>query len=207
MFAVDGMLGYHFPGNETGFFTAWESYETSLGFLPFGETTNNEPAISQSPLEKSCVIIDDDDDEDTDKNKNIRGNGSHDRTLKTGPVHLDRLKIKAGSCGKPGSVLDERRLKRMISNRDSARRSRERKQKHLDNLSDQMNRLRTEKKELANRLQSVLHQTVFVRRENDRFRSESVRLRENLWALRQILMVQELQQQQLNNSRWSSLVT
>jgi len=98
----------------------------------------------------------------------------------------------------PGSdetdqVLDERKRRRMISNRESARRSRMRKKKHLENLRNQVNRLRIGNRELENRLRLVTHHGQLVRRENDRFVSESAMLRQRLWAIHQVLLVRELQ--------------
>ncbi|XP_028793113.1 basic leucine zipper 4-like [Neltuma alba] len=69
--------------------------------------------------------------------------------------------------------LDERRRRRMQSNRESARRSRWRKKKHLENLTSQVNRLKTENRELKNQLGFTLHQHVIVSLENAQLRSES----------------------------------
>ncbi|EEF28805.1 basic leucine zipper 4 [Ricinus communis] len=92
------------------------------------------------------------------------------------------------------SVIDERKRRRMISNRESARRSRMRKQKHLENLRNQVNRLRVENREMTNRLRFVLYHWQSVRRENDQLRSEHSMLRQKLSNIRQILMFRQLQQ-------------
>ncbi|OAY35632.1 basic leucine zipper 4 [Manihot esculenta] len=92
------------------------------------------------------------------------------------------------------SVVDERKRRRMISNRESARRSRIRKQKHLENLRNQVNQLRVENRALMNRLHSVLYHYQSVQRENDQLRSEYSVLRQNLSNIRQILMLRQLQQ-------------
>ncbi|XP_061338954.1 bZIP transcription factor 53-like [Gastrolobium bilobum] len=91
------------------------------------------------------------------------------------------------------SVMDERRRRRMISNRESARRSRMRKQKHLENLRNQVNLVRIENRELSNGLQFLLHHCDRVRTENDWLRSERTRLRQKLSNISQILVLQQLQ--------------
>ncbi|KAK6287724.1 hypothetical protein POUND7_013903 [Theobroma cacao] len=82
----------------------------------------------------------------------------------------------------------------MISNRESARRSRMRKQKHLENLRNQVNRLRIENRELTNRLRFVLYHCHRVRTDNDRLRSEYSMLQQKFWDIRQILLFKQLQQ-------------
>ncbi|XVF61397.1 hypothetical protein PTKIN_Ptkin08bG0126200 [Pterospermum kingtungense] len=95
---------------------------------------------------------------------------------------------------KPVSIIDERKRKRMISNRESARRSRMRKQKHLENLRSQVNRLKIENRELTNRLRLVLSHCHGVRTDNDRLQAEHSMLRQKLWDIRQILLFKQLQQ-------------
>ncbi|XWS24082.1 hypothetical protein CRYUN_Cryun28dG0070400 [Craigia yunnanensis] len=74
--------------------------------------------------------------------------------------------------------VDERKKRRMVSNRESARRSRLRKKKHLENLNDQVNLLNIENQQLKNRLSLVINQCHVAWRENEQLRSESVAL----WA-------------------------
>lgn len=91
-------------------------------------------------------------------------------------------------------VDDERKKRRMISNRESARRSRMRKQKHLENLRSQLNRLRIQNRDLTNRLRFALYQCHLVQNENDQLRSENIMLRQKLSGISQILVFQQLQQ-------------
>ncbi|XP_047332640.1 basic leucine zipper 43-like [Impatiens glandulifera] len=72
----------------------------------------------------------------------------------------------------PGMV-DERKKRRMISNRESARRSRMRKQKHLDELCSQVMRLRMENQNLINKLNHVAECHDKVQRENTRLKEEA----------------------------------
>ncbi|WCJ31497.1 basic leucine-zipper 7 [Euphorbia peplus] len=92
------------------------------------------------------------------------------------------------------SVIDERKRRRMLSNRESARRSRMRKQKHLENLRNQLNRLRIENRDLTNRFRFIMYHWNSVRRDNDRLRSEHSMLRQKLSNLSQIMMLRQLQQ-------------
>ncbi|WOH15390.1 hypothetical protein DCAR_0934928 [Daucus carota subsp. sativus] len=75
------------------------------------------------------------------------------------------------------SIINERKQRRMISNRESARRSRMRKQKHLDELLSQVYRLRTEKNDLIDKLNNVSESHDKVLLENARLKEEASNLR------------------------------
>lgn len=77
-------------------------------------------------------------------------------------------------------IIDERKQRRMISNRESARRSRMRKQRHLDELWSQVLRLRTENNNLIDKLNHVSEY-------HDRVLQENARLKEEASDLRQML--------------------
>lgn len=94
----------------------------------------------------------------------------------------------------PAAFVDERKQRRMISNRESARRSRMRKQRHLENLRNQVNRLRIENRELTNRVQFVLHHCQHVRTDNDRLRFEHSMLRRKLSEMHELLVFRRFQQ-------------
>ncbi|RDX79083.1 Basic leucine zipper 4, partial [Mucuna pruriens] len=95
----------------------------------------------------------------------------------------------SGSYGSNRAVRSthERKLRRMQSNRESARRSRWRKKRHLENLTNQVNRFRMENRELKNRLCLTMHQNLLLSVENERLRSESVILMAKLSHLYRIL--------------------
>ncbi|MED6130706.1 hypothetical protein PIB30_003284 [Stylosanthes scabra] len=101
----------------------------------------------------------------------------------------------SGSQGSNRAVYstEERKLRRMQSNRESARRSRGRKKKHLENLTVQLNRLRLENRELKNRLVATMHQHLLVSLENEQLRSESIALGSTLSDLCEILRTMPLQ--------------
>ncbi|CAN1151130.1 Basic leucine zipper 43 [Linum perenne] len=77
-------------------------------------------------------------------------------------------------------IIDERKQRRMISNRESARRSRMRKQKHLDELWSQVVRLRNENHSLLDKLNHVSES-------HDRVLEENARLKEEATGLRKLL--------------------
>ena len=82
------------------------------------------------------------------------------------------------------SIIDERKQRRMISNRESARRSRMRKQKHLDELWSQVVRLRNENHTLIDKLNQVSECHNLVLQENVRLKEEASDLRQMLTDLR-----------------------
>ncbi|KAK8949418.1 hypothetical protein KSP39_PZI004955 [Platanthera zijinensis] len=90
---------------------------------------------------------------------------------------------------------EDRRLKRMMSNRESARRSRMRKQQHLEDLLNQLNRQREVKRELSNRLSAVAQYSIFLRFDNDRLRSEWASLHRRLAEIHRLLLNREFQRQ------------
>ncbi|KAK7252753.1 hypothetical protein RIF29_36940 [Crotalaria pallida] len=110
------------------------------------------------------------------------------------PDHI-HTKEKSGSddSNRIGSIMEERKRRRMISNRESARRSRMRKQRHLENLRNQLNLFRVENRELNTRLQFLLHHCDRVRTENEWLRSERTMLCQKLSNISQFMVFQQLQ--------------
>lgn len=96
--------------------------------------------------------------------------------------------------------LAERKRKRMISNRESARRSRMRKQTHLENLRNQSNRLKLENRDLTNRIQLITGHYQLVKRNNEMLRAESIFLQERFKGIRDLLITRQLQQQLYNSA-------
>ncbi|KAL4279141.1 hypothetical protein GQ457_03G011430 [Hibiscus cannabinus] len=82
------------------------------------------------------------------------------------------------------SIINERKQRRMISNRESARRSRMRKQKHLDELWSQVTRLRNENHSLIDKLNHVSECHDLVLQENERLKEEASDLRQMLTDLK-----------------------
>ncbi|KAF3789872.1 Basic leucine zipper 43 [Nymphaea thermarum] len=108
-------------------------------------------------------------------------------------------RVGVGS-GQPVSEIDERKRRRMISNRESARRSRMRKQRHLDELRCLVNRLRLEKRQMVNRLGvlTYLHHQILL--DSCRLRSEHADLSQKLAELRRILALRDLSEFSCNSS-------
>ncbi|KAJ8570066.1 hypothetical protein K7X08_006643 [Anisodus acutangulus] len=80
-------------------------------------------------------------------------------------------------------IIDERKQRRRISNRESARRSRMRKQRHLDELWSQVLRLRTENHNLIDKLNHVSECHERVLQENAQLKEKASDLRQMLAAL------------------------
>ncbi|GJS97960.1 basic leucine zipper 43-like protein [Tanacetum coccineum] len=78
------------------------------------------------------------------------------------------------------SVINERKQRRMISNRESARRSRMRKQRQLDELCNQVSRLRMENNGLMDKLNRFSETHEQVIQENLRLKKETTELRQLL---------------------------
>lgn len=83
------------------------------------------------------------------------------------------------------SLINERKQRRMISNRESARRSRMRKQRHLDELWSQVVWLRNENHQLIDKLSHVSEC-------HDRVLQENAQLKEEASELRQMLTDMQL---------------
>ncbi|URE27453.1 SAM dependent carboxyl methyltransferase [Musa troglodytarum] len=85
------------------------------------------------------------------------------------------------------AVMDQKKLKRMISNRESARRSRMRKRKHLDELMAQLNQLRKENRQLSTAFSLTKQRYVAVEAENCVLRAQMMELDNSLQSLGEIL--------------------
>ncbi|KAJ8460451.1 hypothetical protein OPV22_033377 [Ensete ventricosum] len=85
------------------------------------------------------------------------------------------------------AVMDQKKQKRMKSNRESARRSRMRKQKHLDDIAAQICQLRKENGQILTSLSLTTQQFLAVDTENSVLRTQMMELSSRLQSLNEIL--------------------
>ncbi|WOL06552.1 basic leucine zipper 63 [Canna indica] len=78
------------------------------------------------------------------------------------------------------SLAEERRKRRMLSNRESARRSRKRKQKHLAELRSRVAHLQSMNRQFLDELNRVMRERDQVRHENEKLRDEETELQKKL---------------------------
>lgn len=84
-------------------------------------------------------------------------------------------------------VMDERKRKRMESNRESARRSRARKQKHLDDLTAQIAQVRSENQQVLHTINLTTQQFRAVDAQNSVLRAQMNELTQRLESLNEMI--------------------
>ncbi|KAK4276552.1 hypothetical protein QN277_014687 [Acacia crassicarpa] len=85
------------------------------------------------------------------------------------------------------ALMDQRKRKRMQSNRESAKRSRMRKQKQMDDLMGQVSELRKENSEILTSINITTQHFVRVEAENSVLRARMAELSHRLQSLNDIL--------------------
>ncbi|KAJ9184179.1 hypothetical protein P3X46_007945 [Hevea brasiliensis] len=85
-------------------------------------------------------------------------NPNQGRVSSSGSSEDEDVKIEAGPCEQSTNPTDLRRIRRMVSNRESARRSRKRKQAHLQELESQVDELSGENASLYKQLSDATQQ-------------------------------------------------
>ncbi|CAH8313427.1 unnamed protein product [Eruca vesicaria subsp. sativa] len=86
-----------------------------------------------------------------------------------------------------GSESDERKRKRKQSNRESARRSRMRKQKHLDDLTAKVSHLREENSKIVASIAVTTQHYVTIEADNSVLRAQFLELNQRLDSLNEIV--------------------
>lgn len=88
---------------------------------------------------------------------------------------------------KGGAAIDQKKRKRMESNRESARRSRLRKQKQLEDLVGQVTHLSEDNKQVLNKINVTTEHTIKVEAENSILKAQVMELSQRLQSLNEIL--------------------
>ncbi|GLT43133.1 hypothetical protein SLA2020_171040 [Shorea laevis] len=89
------------------------------------------------------------------------------------------------------AMIDERKRKRMESNRESARRSRMRKQKQLEDLLNEITALQNENSQLVQRISTASQRYNEMEAANDVLRAQAMELTERLRSLNTVLELAE----------------
>uniref|UniRef100_A0A5B6Z9G4 BZIP domain-containing protein n=1 Tax=Davidia involucrata TaxID=16924 RepID=A0A5B6Z9G4_DAVIN len=84
-------------------------------------------------------------------------------------------------------LMDQRKRKRMVSNRESARRSRMRKQKHLDDLMTQLTQLGKENNQILTSMNVTTQHYLNIEHENSILRAQMAELSNRLESLNEII--------------------
>ncbi|XVF63796.1 hypothetical protein PTKIN_Ptkin09bG0115800 [Pterospermum kingtungense] len=84
-------------------------------------------------------------------------------------------------------LTDQRKRKRMESNRESARRSRMRKQKHLDDLVSQVTQLTKDNNQILTSINFTTQHYLNIEAENSVLRAQMMELSQRLDSLNEIL--------------------
>lgn len=87
--------------------------------------------------------------------------------------------------------MDERKRKRMLSNRESARRSRMRKQKQVEDLTNEISKLRGSNERLAHGIKAKEEAYLEMEAANGVLRAQTMELAERLRFLNSILEIAE----------------
>ncbi|KAJ0024226.1 hypothetical protein Pint_09013 [Pistacia integerrima] len=97
------------------------------------------------------------------------------------------LRQNSGSEEDLQLLMDQRKRKRMQSNRESARRSRMRKQKHLDDLMSQVTQLRNDNNQILTGINITNQHFMNLESENSILRAQLMELSHRLESLNEIL--------------------
>ncbi|KAL8098482.1 bZIP transcription factor 44-like [Apium graveolens] len=105
----------------------------------------------------------------------------------------------SGSEGDLQVLTDQRKRKRMQSNRESARRSRMRKQQHLDELSGQVSQLKKENEQILTKTNITTQHYMNLESENLVLRAQIDELSQRLDSLNEILNYMNMNGKNNNN--------
>ncbi|KAJ8511092.1 hypothetical protein OPV22_001526 [Ensete ventricosum] len=97
------------------------------------------------------------------------------------------IRRASSSEGDSQPAIDERKRKRMLSNRESARRSRMKKQQHLNDLMNQMAHIKIQNSRIAEQTHLVTQQYIKVESDNAVLRAQLSELAERLQSVNSVL--------------------
>ncbi|RWV93086.1 hypothetical protein BHE74_00016501 [Ensete ventricosum] len=97
------------------------------------------------------------------------------------------IRRASSSEGDSQPAIDERKRKRMLSNRESARRSRMKKQQHLNDLMNQMAHIKIQNSRIAEQIHLVTQQYIKVESDNAVLRAQLSELAERLQSVNSVL--------------------
>ncbi|XP_058780752.1 bZIP transcription factor 44-like [Vicia villosa] len=106
------------------------------------------------------------------------GNGNSSASTKFG---------SSGSEKDLNNLMDERKNKRKQSNRESAKRSRMRKQKHVDDMMNQVSELTKDNSEIVNKINITTQHYLNVEAENSILRAQIGELSQRFQSLNNII--------------------
>ncbi|KAJ4727802.1 BZIP transcription factor [Melia azedarach] len=98
--------------------------------------------------------------------------------------------VSSGSDSVPRyALVDERKRKRMISNRESARRSRMRKQKQMEDLVNEVSQLESSNAMLRQNIDASVQRYIEMESANNILRAQAMELTDNLRSLNSVLQI------------------
>ncbi|KAF8006663.1 hypothetical protein BT93_K0848 [Corymbia citriodora subsp. variegata] len=95
-------------------------------------------------------------------------------------------------CNQRPMAVDERKRKRMESNRESARRSRKKKQKQVEDLLGQVSELQNANSQIAQNINVTTQKYMEIESANNVLRAQLMELTDRLRSLNSVLQVVEL---------------
>lgn len=110
----------------------------------------------------------------------------------------------SGSEENLGALMDQKKRKRMLSNRESARRSRLRKQKHLDDLMAQLSQLKKENSHILTTLNLRTQHYLAVEAKNSVLKTQTMELTYRLNSLNEILHCISAESQMMISENFSN---
>ncbi|KAK9065647.1 hypothetical protein SSX86_015048 [Deinandra increscens subsp. villosa] len=138
----DGLNRFSSVGGTTGN-TLWSQNLTPK---------NSSVTVTMDSQSSICADSPTSDTKPKRRDNNLIGSASDDDLSDYDP------EIETGQCEQSNDKVDVKKVKRMVSNRESARRSRRRKQAFLTELEQQVEQLRAEYSNLYKQLTTATHQ-------------------------------------------------